>query len=443
MAARRAEKKAEPISAAEAALLVKSGDWIDYGVTHCQPDVFDKALAARAAELRDVKFRSCITVKPRAVLEADPKGESFYWFSWHFSGYDRKMHDQGIAHYMPINLGEIPDYYRRFLDPIDVAVLKTRPMDAEGFFNFGGTGLWHRAVVESARIVVVEVCESLPLSHGENCGVHASEVDFVLQGDGAPLAELPDIPLTDVDRAVGQLIADEIKDGACLQVGIGGMPNAVCAALLESGVKDLGLHSEMLTDGMVELVRAGVATGACKSLDTGKHVYSFALGSRSLYESIDGNPDFQCYQADYTNLPHNIMKNQRVAAINSTTRVDMTGQAASESSGFRHISGTGGQLQFVRGAYASPGGKSFICLPSVYERGDVRQSRIVLSLEPGDTVTTPRSDMMYVVTEYGIVNLKGKTVADRAKALISIAHPDFRDALEAQAREKRLIPKGY
>ena len=443
MAMRPAEKTAAPISAEDAALLVKSGDWVEYGITHCQPDVFDKALAARAAELRGVKFRSCITVKPRAVLEADPDGESFFWFSWHFSGYDRKMHDQGIAYYMPINLGEIPDYYRRFLDPVDVAVLKARPMDADGFFNFGGTGLWHRAVIESARIVIVEVTEALPFTHGPDCGVHASEVDFVIQGDGEPLAVLPDIPLTDVDRAVGALIANEIEDGACLQVGIGGMPNAVCAALLESGVKDLGLHSEMLTDGMVDLVRAGVATGARKTIDTGTHVYGFALGSQSLYDMIDDNPAFQCQQADYTNLPHIIMKNQKVAAINSTTRVDLTGQAASESSGFRHISGTGGQLQFVRGAYASPGGKSFICLPSVYERGGVRQSRIVLSLEPGDTVTTPRSDMMYVVTEQGIVNLKGKSVADRAKALISIAHPDFREELEAQAREKRLIPKGY
>jgi acyl-CoA hydrolase len=440
---RNRNKSAQHVSAAKAAGVVKSGDWIDYGVSIGQPDVFDKALAARKSELRDVRFRSCITVKPREVLEVDPEGEHFFWFSWHFSTYDRRKSDTGIAHYIPINLGEIPDYYLRFLDPVDVAVLKVRPRDADGFYNFGGTSLWHRAVVESARTMIVEVTDALPHTHGDHCGVHESEVDFVIDGDNAPTAELPELPPSDVDRAVGRLIAGEIEDRACIQVGIGGMPNAVCSALLQSGVKDLGIHSEMLTDGMVDLVKSGQVTGARKALDPGKHTYSFALGTNRLYQAIDQNPDFHCCPVDYTNMPHNIMKNERTVAINNTTQIDLTGQAASESDGLRHISGTGGQLQFVRGAYAAPAGKSFICLSSVYERGDIRKSRISLSLTPGNTVTVPRSDMMYVVTEYGIVNLKGQSVADRAKALISIAHPDFREDLERQARENGLIPKGY
>ncbi|NRB05357.1 MAG: 4-hydroxybutyrate CoA-transferase [Rhodobacteraceae bacterium] len=429
------------ISAQEAAQLVRSGHWIDYGVTIGQPDVFDAALAERASELSNVKFRSCITVKPRAVLEADPKGKHFHWFSWHFSGYDRQKSDQGIAHYMPINLGEIPDYYRRFIEPGDIAVIKARPKDANGYYNFGGTNLWHGAILEAAKTVIVEVTEGLPYTYGRDCGIHESEVDFVIAGDNTSPPELPDLPITDVDRAVGALVASEIEDGSCIQVGIGGMPNAVCASLLDSGASDLGIHSEMLTDSMVELVRSGQATGAQKTLDRGKHVYSFALGSRRLYESIDNNPDFQCCPADYTNPPHIIMQNDRVVAINNTTQIDLTGQAASESDGFRHISGTGGQLQFVRGAYASERGKSFICLSSVFSKGDIRKSRIVLNLTPGNTVTTTRMDQMYVVTEFGMVNLKGQSVAERARRLISIAHPDFREELERDARTHGLIPK--
>lgn len=441
MYSRSTSKPSQHISAAEAAHLVKSDDWIDYGITFNQPDVFDQALAARKSEVHNVKIRSAITMKPRAVLEADPQGEHFTWFSWHFSGYDRKKHDAGIAHYVPINLGETPDYYRRFIDPIDIAILKVRPKDADGVYNFGGTHLWHRAIVESAKTVIVEVNDNLPYVYGDLCGVHESEVDFVIDGDGEPVSELPQLPLSDIDRAIGGLIAAEIEDGCCLQVGIGGMPNAVCASLLDSAVRDLGIHTEMLTDAMADLVSAGRVSGSRKTLDPGKHIYSFALGGRRLYDTIDNNPDFYCCPADYTNMPHNIMKNDRAVAINSTTQVDLTGQAASESDGFRHISGTGGQLQFVRGAYAAPNGKSFICLPSVYEKGDIRRSRIVVSLTPGNTVTTPRVDTMYVATEYGMVNLKGQSSADRAKLLISIAHPDFREDLEREAREKGVIPK--
>jgi acyl-CoA hydrolase len=199
----------------------------------------------------------------------------------------------------------------------------------------------------------------------------------------------------------------------------------------------------MLTDGLVELYRAGKLTGARKKLDPGKAVYSFGIGSRSMYETVDGNPDFLCCPVEYTNLPHIVMQNERMVTINNTTQMDLQGQAASESDGFRHISGTGGQLQFVRAGYAAPEGKSFICLSSTYERRGVRRSRIVLSLTPGNIVTTPRTDMMYVVTEYGIVNLKGKSVPERARALIGLAHPDFREDLEREAREKRLIPRGF
>ena len=442
MSAHTAARKAQAISAAEAASLVRSGDWVDYGAGVCQPDVFDAALAARKASLTGVKFRSCISMKPRAVVECDAAGQHFHWFSWHFSGYDRKKHDAGISHYIPMNLGEIPDYYRRFLDPVEVAVFKTCPVDGNGFFNLSAANLWHRAIAERAKTVIVEVSRGLPYAHGVDNGLHVSEVDFVIDGDDLAPAELPNPPPTDIDRAVARLIAAEIGAGDCLQIGIGGMPNAVCALLLESGVSGLGVHTEMLTDGLVELYKAGRTPGSAKRLDPGKIVYSFALGSRSLCEAINRNTDFLCYPCDYTNLPHLIMQNDQVVSINNTTQVDLQGQAASESDGHRHLSGTGGQLQFVRGAYASRGGKSFICLASTYDKRGGRKSRIVLDLTPGNVVTTPRSDVMYVVTEWGMVNLKGKSVAERARAMISIAHPDFRDSLERDAREHGLIPKG-
>ncbi len=436
-------KEHRVISADAAARLVKSGDWLDYGTTLIQPDLFDQALARRIRELSDVKIRSCISLRPRAVLEADPEGERVFWFSWHFGGYDRAKHDAGISHYIPVNLGEIPDYYRRFNPPIDVAILKACPMDADGWFNFGGTNLWHRAVVERARVVIVEVSPQLPHAHGVQNGIHRSEVDYVIEGNDLPPPELPSAPPTDVDRAVGRLIAGQIDSGSCLQIGIGGMPNAVCSLLQDSDARDLGVHTEMLTDGIIDLYKAGRITGARKTLDRGKVVYSFALGTRTLYDTIARNPDFLCCPVEYTNMPETVMRNERMIAINNTTQIDLQGQAASESDGHRHISGTGGQLQFVRGAYASRNGKAFICLASTYERRGVRKSRIVLNLTPGNIVTTPRSDTMFVVTEYGMANLKGKSVADRAKALIAIAHPDYRESLEREARAHRLIPRAY
>ena len=442
MVTRVAGAPAQTISSVQAAHFVSSGMWIDYGASNCQPDVFDKALAARKDELENVKIRSCLSMRPRAVLEADPDGEHFYWFSLHFSGYDRRQHDAGRCNYLPLNLGEVPDYYRRFIDPVDIVILKCCPLDEQGFFNFGAANLWHRQVIERAKMVIVEVTRGLPYAYGEHNGVHVSEVDYVVEGDDQPAVELANPPPSEIDHAVAHRIAAEIEDGACLQIGIGGMPNAVCALLLESGVRDLGVHTEMLTDGMAELYEAGRITGARKTLDRGKIIYTFALGSSRLYATINRNPDVLCYPVEYTNLPHFIMRNDRVISINNTTQIDLQGQAASESDGHRHISGTGGQLQFVRGAYASKEGKSFICLASTYDKRGERRSRIVLDLTPGNVVTTPRTDVMYVVTEYGMVNLKGKSVAERARALIGIAHPDFREQLERQAYEHRLIPRG-
>jgi acyl-CoA hydrolase len=437
------EKSARYISAGDAAKLVKSGDWVDYGFGLGQPDLFDRALGDRAAELRAVKIRSCLTMRPRAVLQNDTEGDHFLWFNWHFSGYDRKQHDLGRCNYIPMNFGEAPGYYRRFIDPIDVVCIKTAPMSADGSFNFGCNTTYHKAMTEQARILIVEICSTMPRALGPENSIPASSVDFVIDGGGDALPELPASNPGEVERRVAALIAPEIEDGACLQIGIGALPNAVCSLLREANLKNLGIHTEMLVDGMADLIEAGIVTNSCKAVAPGRSVYSFAMGSTKLYRMIDGNAELLALSVDCTNLPDQIARNDKVVSVNNTAEVDLQGQAASEACGHRHISGTGGQLQFVRGAYASRGGKSFLCLASTYEKHGQRKSRIVTTLTPGSIVTTPRTDVMYLVTEWGIVNLKGKSVAQRAMALIGIAHPDFREQLEREAREANLIPKGY
>ena len=297
-----------------------------------------------------MNIRGCLSLRPRAVLEADPEREHFNFFNWHLGGYDRKQCDAGRQNYIPCNLGEIPDYYRRFIDPPEIMVIKTCPVDANGYFNFSVANLWHGAVASRAKIVIVETDPALPYVHGIENGLHTSQVDYVIEGGGLPVPELPNAAPTDADRAVAELIAAEIEDGACLQIGIGAMPNAVCSLLAESGVRNLGIHTEMLTDGIIDLYRGG--RGHRVGEDVASRQDRVQLRSRveasCTTRSID-NPDFSCQPVELTNLPHLIMQNDRLTAINNTTQMDLQGQAASESSGHRHISGTGGQLQFVRG----------------------------------------------------------------------------------------------
>lgn len=437
------ELQAKTISVEEAARLVESGHWVDYGGALIAPVLFDRALAARKDELEGVRIRSCVTMSKAEVLEVDPEGRHFLWFNWHFSAYDRARNIDGRCNYIPMNFGEVPDYYRRFIDPVDVVCVRTTPMNADGYFNFGAANAHFQAVLEKARVVILETNSALPTVRGEGAQVHLRDVHYVIDGGDAALPELPNPPISDVDLQVANRIAEELDDGACLQIGIGGMPNAVCATLKGAGLKDLGIHTEMFVDGMVDLIESGVANGSRKQINPGVAVFTFAGGSKRQYDFLHENPAVGSFPVDYTNLPSQISRNDRVAAINNTTQIDLQGQAASESDGHRHLTGTGGQLQFVRGAYASKGGKSFLCLASTYERRGQRRSRIVNTLTPGNIVTTPRTDMMYVVTEYGIVNLKGKSVAERAVALIGLAHPDFREGLEREARENGLIPRYF
>ncbi len=421
--------------------MVRPGHWVDYGFGMGQPDAFDRALAARADLDGPVFIRAALSMRPRAVMAADPEGRRFVWLNWHFSGIDRRAHDAGAGHYIPMNFGEAPDLYRRFIEPVDVAVVKCCERDADGFYNFSGACTYHGALTERARCVVVEVDPRLPRVRGAGNGIHESRVDFVVETDGLGAPELAQGVPNDVDVRIARHVAGHVEDGACLQIGIGGLPNAVCTAILEAGTRDLGIHTEMLVDGLMHLIEAGRVTGARKRNGVGKAVFTFAGGSAALNAFIHDNPALESWPVDETNLPDRIMANPGVVSVNSTAQVDLQGQAASESAGTRHLTGTGGQLQFVRGAYASQGGKSFLCLPSTRTRRDgTVESRIVAALEPGTVVTTPRTDVMYVATEWGVVNLKGKSVPERVRALISVAHPDFREELARRAREGRMMP---
>ncbi|MBP1761767.1 MAG: 4-hydroxybutyrate coenzyme transferase [Firmicutes bacterium] len=435
------EYQSKLVSADEAAKTVKSGDWISYGSLNAQACSLDKALAKRKDELREVKIWTLLCLRMPEVVKADPLGESFCCQSWHFSGLDRKIAKQDTpVYYTPMRYSELPRYIRENVEPIQVAMLGTCPMDQNGYFNFGPQNSHHKALCERADKLIVEVNTNMPRClGGYHEAIHISEVDYIVEGENEPLVTPATTPPSEIDKMVARQIVAEMEDGACIQLGIGGMANAVGQMICDSDLQDLGCHTEMLCDAYVDLFEAGKMTGRRKNLNPEKMVYGFALGSQRLFDFIDDNPRCASFPVDYTNRVAVASANDRLMSINNAVEVDIYGQICSESSGTRQISGTGGQLDFVLAAYESRGGKSFVCLPSTYKKPDgTLASCIVPTLRTGAIVTDARTVAHYIVTEHGIFNSKGKTTWQKAEGIISLAHPDFRDDLIRAAQEQKI-----
>ena len=422
----------------QAVRAVKSGDWVDYTTALGFPILLDAALAKRRDELTDVKIRGNLLFGPIQTVECDPTREHFCYNSWHCSGYERKLCDKGLCNYIPMIFRNVVPYYRHFLT-VNVAMMCVTPMDQHGYFNLSCAAGIARGILEKADIVILEVNEHLPrILGGFDESIHIDEVDYVVEGEHPPLPQFPIAQPTEEDVKIADLIVPHIVDGATLQLGIGGMPNVVGARLAESDLKALGMHTELCGDAYYELYKAGKLTNRRKSHQRGKGVTGIVFGSQALYDWVDQNPGVVVEPLEYVNAPETIGKLDNMISINNCIAVDLYGQVCAESAGLRHISGTGGQLDYLTGAAMSKGGKAFICMTSSFvDKTGVRRSR-VLPHFGGDIVTDPRSQAYYIVTEYGAVNLAGRSTWERAELLVSIAHPDFREDLIAAAEDQKI-----
>lgn len=422
----------------EAAALVKSGDWVDYASNIGFPVSLDAALARRRDELKQVKVRGNLLPGPIQIAECDPAMEHFVYNTWHCSAYERRLCDAGRAFFTPMVFRNLGWYYKNFLT-VNVAMVSASPMDRHGYFNLGGSLGLSKAVIDCAGLVVLEVNEAMPrIRGGMDEVVHISQVDYVVEAGYRPLWEMPSPPPSETDKQIARHIFPHVRDGATIQLGIGGMPNALGELIADSDLKDLGMHTELCSDGYLAMFKAGKLTNRRKTLLPGKGVLGLAIGSREFYDWLDENPGLAGYPLSFVNDPAVIAKNDNMISINGCLNVDLYGQVGAESAGTRQISGTGGQLDFVTGATMAKGGKSFLCMSSTYrDKAGRLHSRILPSL-PGDIVTTPRSQAYYIATEFGAVNLAGKSTWERAEALISLAHPDFREELIRAAEQQKI-----
>jgi len=420
-------------SAQEAVRLIKSGDRVYYAGNAAIPRALVEALAARREELRNVQLNHVLLLGHDPLSAPEMEGH-FRHNSLFVGPADREAVNQGRADYVPIFLHMIPRLFLERIVPLDVAMLHVSPPDEHGFMSLGVETLASLAACQAARTVIVQVNERMPRVLGD-CFIHVHRVHAIVEHT-EPLPELEVRPATEVERAIAQHVVSLIPPGATVQMGIGGIPDSVYRAL--EGNLELGIHTEMISDGAMQAIERGVVTGSRKSLHPGKAVITFALGSARLYEFLHDNPFIEAHPVNYVNDPEVVARNDTMVAVNSAIEVDLTGQVCSDSIGPYIYSGFGGQVDFIRGAARSKGGRPVIALPSTAQGG--RVSRIVPYLKPGAGVVTSRADVHYVVTEHGIANLFGRNLRERAEALIRIADPRFQPELEQAARERKLLP---
>jgi 4-hydroxybutyrate CoA-transferase len=419
-------------TAEEAVAAIKSKNRVYISGNAATPYVLMKALASRKDELKDVELVH-VLLMGEDPLSKPEMGGHFRHNSLFVGPADREAINEGRADYVPIFLHQIPDLFYSNQMPLDVVMVHLSPPDEHGFMSFGVEVLASKAAVETAKVVVAQVNEKMPRVLGDSF-IHISRVHKIVE-ISEDLPQLQKKAFTEMERKIGHFIAKLIEDGSTLQLGIGGIPDAVLSAL--KGRKDLGIHTEMVSDGVMEAIESGMITGAKKTFHPYKVILTFLLGSDRLYEFADNNPIFEAHPTDYTNHPFNVSRNDNMVAINSAIEVDITGQVCSDSVGTYIYSGFGGQVDFIRGAAHSKGGKPIIALPSTAKGGEM--SRIVPFLKKGAGVVTTRADVKYVVTEYGVAYLHGKNLQERTRALIDIAHPDFRDDLIKEAKSRHLL----
>jgi 4-hydroxybutyrate CoA-transferase len=415
----------------QAVMHIKSGDRVVIGHACGEPPSLIEALVSRAPDLNSVEIVHMVAMGPAKY--AQPGMEKSFRHNALFIGAStRKAFEEKRADFTPCFFSEIPRLFKNNILPVDVVLIQITPPDEQGYCSFGISVDYTQAATECAKLVIAQVNSYMPRTCGAK--IHLDKIDFIVEKD-EPLIELKPPKIGEVEKAIGENVAELVQDGATLQLGIGAIPDAVLLFLKEK--KDLGIHSEMFSDGVVALSEAGVITNRKKTLNPGKFIATFLMGTRKLYDFVDNNPTVELHSVDYVNDPCVIGQHENMISINSALQVDLMGQVNAEMIGSRQFSAVGGQVDYVRGTSRSLNGKSIIALPSTAADGKI--SRITCELDRGAAVTTSRNDIHYVVTEYGAVDLRGKSLRKRAEAIISIAHPDYRTILTDEAKEKGIL----
>jgi len=417
--------KSKLVTAKVAVTNIKSGDRVAIGHAAGEPIELVEAMVANKESYRNVEVVHMFALGKGEY--AKPGMEKFFKVNSIFlGGCTRDAINSGRGEFTTSFFYQVPDLFENGYMPLDVALIQLSIPDEQGYCSFGVSNDYTKPAANCAKIVIAEVNRQMPKTLGESF-IHISDIDFIVETNH-PIIELALPKIGEIEKAIGENCAELIEDGSTLQLGIGAIPDAVLLFLKDK--KDLGIHSEMISDGVVKLMEAGVITNKKKTLHPGKSIATFLMGTKRLYDFANNNPSIELHPVSYVNDPTVIMQNSKMVSINSCVQVDLMGQVCSESIGIKQISGVGGQVDFIRGASMCKNGKSIIAMPSTASKGKI--SRIVPFLNHGAAVTTSRNDVDYIVTEYGIAHLKGRTLKDRARALINIAHPGFREALKSE-----------